>query len=138
EDRVARNPTLRVVFLANHVAHPGLEPKTPVSGKREREFSGPVYVHATNSTVRVELRSGPQPGALPQQSSNAFEFAVKCDKPLDKQRLHVLVIGVDVPERDRVALAKRVVAALDGKIPGDNPNFDSGVLAVDHPEFTPA
>jgi hypothetical protein len=138
DDPVARNPNLRVVFVANHVAHPGVEPKMPVGGKREREFAGPVYIHARQSTVKVELRSGPQPGAMPQQGSGEFEFAENCAKPLDKQRLHVLVIGVDVPERERVELARKVVAALDGKIPGDNPNFDSGVLAFEHPEFTRA
>lgn len=137
DDPVGHNPNLKVVFVANHVTHIGIEPKLPVNGKRERHFEGPVYIHARQSVVRVELRSGPQLTMLPQQGTEPFQFRVDCEKPLDRQRLHVLVIGVDLPdgERSRVDLARRVVAAVGGTDPGASANFDRGELEFEHPRF---
>ncbi len=135
DDPVSRDQNLSVVVIANYVAHRPVVPKA-AAGKRERAFVAPVYLNAADTQVRVELRSGSRSGTLPQQGMRQTELAVRCEKPLKAQRLHLLVVGVEVSERERPALVRRVVEAVGGTVPADRPGFDRG--SFEHPAFARA
>lgn len=140
DDPVATNRNLKVVFVANHIAHTGVPVMMPATGARIRKFAGRVYLPAKQNLVRVELRSGIEHGAKPQRGSEPFSFVVECNKPLQEQRLHVLVIAVDnnIPDSAGPRLAKTVVEALRGKLDDENAKFDSGVMSFTHPRFSRA
>jgi hypothetical protein len=83
----------------------------------------------------VDLRSGGRPAAVPQQGLRPAEFAVASNNPVLRQRLHVLVFGVEVPEAKRSALIRDVVAAVGGTIPAGNPDFLTGAFTRPGFEF---
>jgi hypothetical protein len=128
-DPIGLDPHLAVVFTANGVVHPPVR-VNPVAGKKERAFTGRVFLNAFDAgnpgltRVRAQLRSGSRPGAVAQAGREDAGFTAASKNPLDKQRLHLLIIGVEVPERDRAALVRRVVRAVGGEVPADNPEFD--------------
>jgi WD40 repeat protein len=136
---VARDENLWVVFSANFVAHPGVRVPLANAGDRKRAFDATVYVNDEHTTVRVELRSGSMDRPLPQQGSEALEFTVNSKNPLKpkEQRLHVLVIGVNVPQAREALLARQVIEALHGKHDGDL-SFTNRVVDFEQPEFTRA
>jgi hypothetical protein len=129
---VATDPNLSVVFVANGVSHLPLRVKPAVEGK-ERKFAGRVFLNSLDpeatagvTRIRVDLRSGDRPVPIPQEGTEQASVVVESTAPLRRQRLHVLVLGVEVPAADRPALVRRVVGAVGGELPPGNPNFLSG------------
>jgi hypothetical protein len=140
DDKIAADPSLEVVVSANRVVHLPERCAARVGTAQERAFKAPVYLNASDTAVRVEVRTAGKPLGLPQEGSVA-ELAFSCKNPLATQRLHVLVIGVAPPgvathESDRQDLTKNVVAAVGGKIPGGQPGFVGGEFK--HPAFASA
>jgi WD40 repeat protein len=77
-----------------------------------RSFRVPVVLINPGNRIRVGLPS------VAQQERSVQEFVMACEAPTSQQRLHVLVVGVNVT--DAVELKKRVLDAL-GVAPGDRP-----------------
>jgi hypothetical protein len=133
-DPLARDNDLAVVFVANGVAHLPVTVSKANPGARERKFTGRVYLNALDpnpaapglTNVRVELRSGGRPMAVPQSALSRARFAVTSTAPLRKQRLHLLVLGVGVPESQRKQLISNVIAAVGGTVPAGSANFTAG------------
>jgi WD40 repeat protein len=69
-----------------------------------RPFRVPVTLNARNNRIRVEVPS------VGQQDLSCREFALVCAAPTENQRLHVLIVGVNV--KDAAELKKRVLDAL--------------------------
>jgi WD40 repeat protein len=135
-DPIAADRHLSVVFIANGVAHLPVSVAKPVPGEgRVRRFVGKVYLNAPDPTqpveVRAELRSGLR--AVPQIDRAAI--AVSTAAPITRQRLHVLIVGVEVPEAKQGELIRNVIRSIGGKIPGDDPNFTYGRFERDKFEF---
>jgi hypothetical protein len=134
-DPLARDNNLAVVFLANGVAHLPVTVSKPVSAAvKERKFVGRVYLNALNpdpgvsgvTRVSVELRSGGRPMAIPQDAFSQAALTVVSSAPLRKQRLHLLMVGVEVPESQRKALVAQVIGAVGGTVPKGVTNFTGG------------
>jgi WD40 repeat protein len=132
---VGRDPHLAAVFVADGVAHLPVR-VAPARGGKERKFSGRVYLNARGGTdsrgpgatrVSVELRAGGRPVA--RQAADGGAVTVTSREPLRKQRLHVVMLGVGVPEAQRRELVRNVVLALGGELPGGNPHFTEGRFA---------
>jgi hypothetical protein len=70
----------------------------------ERPFRVPLVLIGSKNRIRIEVPSVGQQ----ERSRRAFELA--CAAPAGKQRLHVLVVGINV--KDAVELKKRVLDAL--------------------------
>jgi WD40 repeat protein len=85
-----------------------------------RPFRVPLILIGAENRVSVDLPS------IGQQQLSRREFTLRCAAPVRKQRLHVLVVGIDV--KDRENLKKRVFDALavdPGRRPaGSQGNFD--------------
>jgi hypothetical protein len=129
DDAAAHDPGLSVVLFANQVGHLPARLDPPTGG--ERSFRVPVFLNANETKVRVELHAAGRDGPVPQQAVGGTEFRVRCKSPITQQRLHVLVVGVDVPPADRFALAQRMVSALGGTVPADRAGrFDRGEFQV--------
>ncbi len=124
-DPIARDPNLTAVIFANRVAHLPVQPEL-ADGKKERAFVAPVFLNAPTTRLRIELRSAGKAGTVAQQGYTATELQIDCKNPLSKQRLHVLIVGPEVPLRERSALVRRVIEGLGGTIPDDRPGFDRG------------
>jgi hypothetical protein len=135
-DPIADDPALEVVLSANQVTHLPVPFARRVGSAKERAFVAPVFLNAPTTAVKVEVRTRSRPDALPQQGAVAVKFEVGCKNPLIRQRLHVLVIGVDTPDRDRPRMARDVVKAVRGTIPANRPGFDGGEFQ--HPAFSRA
>lgn len=146
DDPVATDDNLEVVFLANGVAHlPVPVAKRAAPGARERKFTGRVYLNALDpdptklsgdTTIRVVLRSGGLPMAVPQSESAQKPLTVTSTNPLRARRLHVVVLGVEVPQAKRRELVQRVVRAAGGSVPANDPHFTEGPF--DRPGFRSA
>ncbi|HVK12978.1 MAG TPA: hypothetical protein VM597_29765 [Gemmataceae bacterium] len=131
DEAAARDPGLSVVLFANQVGHLPARLDPPAGGSAERTFRVPVFLNAADTRVRLELHAAGRDGPLPQQAVGGTEFHVRCRAPITQQRLHVLVVGVDVPPADRFALAQRMVASLGGTVPADRAGrFDRGEFQV--------
>lgn len=127
DDATIRKPGLYAVLFANHIGHQPVRLEPVKEGASEFTFSAPVFLNTRDSTIRVELHATGRDGALPQQAASASNFRVKCKAPITQQRLHVVVIGVDVPPTERFTLAKQVVKSLGGSVPADRGmRFDRG------------
>lgn len=135
-DPIARDPNLQAAFHANRVGHLPVRVEEAAAGKKERTFVAPVFLNAKQTNLRVGLQSGGPREAVAQQGYRQAELQIDCKKPLDKQRLHVLVICPEMPQRDRADLARRLVASVGGKVIGDQPGFDRGEFQ--HPAFARA
>jgi hypothetical protein len=72
---------------------------------------------------------------IPQAGLTLAGFTVTSQHPLRRQRFHVIVLGVEVPEAQRRELVQSVVKAVGGKIPADNPNFTEGRFERENFEF---
>jgi WD40 repeat protein len=140
---VGRDPNLSVVFFANGVAHLPVQ-VAPAKGGKVRKFTGRVYLNAAGNTdpaaevptrVRLELRSGGRPLPVPRQSVLTDAITVKSKEPIRRQRLHVVVIGVGVPESKRKDLIQRLVIGIGGELPKDNPGFTEGAFTRANFEF---
>jgi hypothetical protein len=77
-----------------------------------RSFRVPLVLIGTNNRIQLEVPS------VGQQESSRREFQLTCAAPAKNQRLHVLIVGVNVP--DSAGLKKRVLDAL-GVAAGDQP-----------------
>ena len=135
-DPIATDPSLEVVVSANRVAHLPVPCGPRAGAENKRPFTAPVFLNATETSVKLDVRTQANSAGLPQQGLAALELACKCDQPLTTQRLHVLVIGVETPEGERLALVRRVVAAVGGRIPDRAVAFDRGEFP--HRAFTRA
>ena len=109
---------------------------------KERKFTGRVYLNALGTIdstasgitrVRAELRSGNRPVPIPQEGLEQAGIRVESEAPLREQRLHVLMLGVEVPEAERKPLVRNVIQAVGGAIPEGSPNFTEG--RFEHPRF---
>lgn len=127
---LARDPKLAAVLVVNEVEHLPVYLDPEKGRALERTFRVPIFLNAKDSLVRFEFRTPNREAAAPQQSLGGAKFRIHCENPLTEQRLHLVVVGVDVPTADRGSLAKRVVAALGGVVPTDRQeNFDRGEFA---------
>ena len=143
DEPIGRDPNLTVTFVANGVAHLPVAVQPAKDGNNERRFVGRVYLNTLDpdpkapgvTRVRADLRSGARPVPIPQEGLAQAGFAVTSSDPLRRQRLHVLVLGVEVPDADRKELVRRVVKAVGGELPPDNPHFTEGRFARDGFEF---
>ncbi len=141
DEPAARDPGLAVVVVANGVSHLPIPVARAAGAKRERTFKGPVYLNAPDSTpgaagtvrVRVDLRSGLR--AVPQVGAARAALTIETAAPITRQRLHVIMLGVQVPTEKRGELVRRVITSIGGKIPADNPNFTEGRFERDRFEF---
>jgi hypothetical protein len=87
----------------------------PVEGNPlVQEFRAEVIFSRVENEVAVEL-----PG-VPLDEVDRPSFLVSCDAPEDRQRLHLLVVGVG--ERDREALRSRALDALLAEPHADAPD----------------
>ncbi len=82
-----------------------------------RRFRVPLVLIGSENRVRVEVPS------VGQQDFSRREFTLPCAAPSRSQRLHVLIVGVDV--KDAAELKKRVLDALD-VAPADRPKGAQG------------
>jgi WD40 repeat protein len=134
DDPLAGDDNLEAVFHANGIAHPPvLVARRAGPNARERTFTGRVHLNALDpdptktrgeTALRVELRAAGLPMALPQSARPVL--TVTSTNPLRKRRLHVLVLGVEVPQAKRGELVRRVVRATGGTVPADDPQFTQG------------
>lgn len=134
---LARDPKLSAVLVVNEVEHLPVQLDPQAGRERERTFRVPVFLNAKLSRLRFEFRTPARDAAAPQQSVGAAAVRVRCDNPLTEQRMHLVVVGVDVPAADRGALARRVVRSIGGVVPKDREaGFDRGEFA--HAAFAKA
>ena len=134
DDPVARDRDLTVTFVANGVAHVPVPVKPAAGGDRVRTFAGRVHLNTLDpdpkakgvTRVRADLRSGSRVVPVPQEGLKQAGFTVTSSDPHRRQRLHVLLVGVDVPTAHRKELVRRVVKAVGGELPADGPNFTEG------------
>jgi hypothetical protein len=77
----------------------------------------PVVLIGAENRVKVEVPS------VGQQEQSRREFRLACAAPAKAQRLHVLIVGVDV--RDAAGLKRRVLDAL-AVAPGERPAGPQG------------
>ena len=131
EPAFAREPGLSAVLSVNYVNHLPVQLELPSGRGRERRFVAPLFLNAADCLVEVVLRHPSRGGTLPLEASGATRFRIRCDSPLIAQRLHLVIVGVDVPAAERFTLAERVIRALGGRVPGKN--FESGRFR--HPAF---
>lgn len=120
DDPASRAKNLQVVFDAEGVTHLPVDVPLRAGGSGERAFTAPVFLNARETHVRIGFRAGGQSDALPQQGRGRTEWTFQCANPLLDQRLHALVIAPGVSDRDRAALARKVVAALGGSFPDND------------------
>jgi WD40 repeat protein len=120
----AADPALALAVSVNRTDHLPVPLEPAKDGKRR--FRAPLFLNAEENTVRLEVRAGGRDRAVPQQRAGSV-FRVGCREPVKRQRLHVVVVGVDVPEDDRTALVGRMVAALGGKA---QKGFEAGGFEV--------
>jgi WD40 repeat protein len=91
---------------------------------RERSFTAPIWLNREEGNF-VEL----QLPNIKQEASNHAEFTVACRQPITRQRLHLLIVGVD--ENNPEALIKQAKKAISAKSKGDKietPAFDQVML----------
>jgi hypothetical protein len=100
-----------------------------------RRFEARLFLNGVENAVRVDVRGAGADAAVPAQRAGGQEFRLGCAAPLGKQRLHVVVIGVNVPDADRADLVRRVVGALGGDAAGlagggefTAPGYDRAIL----------
>jgi hypothetical protein len=135
------DPHLMVAFVANGVTHVAVPVQKAAPGTRERAFAGRVFLNSYDPrpeekgkcAVRAELRSGLR--AVPKTDTSRAALVVRSKEPITKQRLHVLIFGVGVPEAERGPLVRDFVTAIGGKLPPNSPNFTEGRFERDRFEF---
>jgi WD40 repeat protein len=127
DDPLLRQAAATLQLAVNGVVHLPVPLEPPLPGASERSFRAPVFLNATENTLQLSLQS-PVRGVAQEVVSGLGEtLTLDCTKPLGRQRLHVVVIGVDLPTTERFALARRVLRALGGTIPfGQAEYFDRG------------
>jgi len=131
------DPALTAPGLAAAVAVNGVDHLPAPLGPPEqgvRRFRAPLFLNGPDNVVRLSVRAGGRDRAVPQ-AAGARAVRVACAAPLVRQRLHVVVIGVDVPDDGRAGFVRRVVAALGGTAkerfeegPFTAPGFDRAIL----------
>jgi hypothetical protein len=147
DEPIGRDPNLSVVFLANGVSHLPVTVQ-PAKGGKVRKFSGRVYLNSNGNTapntpgtvrVKVDLRSGGRPVPIPRQSigsePDTDAITVVSNEPIRRQRFHVVMLGVEVPNAERRVLVHNLVRGLGGELPADNPNFTEGRFILKGYEF---
>jgi hypothetical protein len=107
-------PDLNVVLLVSgFVQFPvALGPRGKEGQAGVRAFEAPVVLTAAQNTIKVEVRQGRGDAGetVGQQALSRNEFTLDCAAPATDQRLHLLVVGVNVA--DGKALAQRVLDTL--------------------------
>jgi WD40 repeat protein len=96
-----------------------LERRGEGAGANVRRFQAPLVLIGRDNRVEVEVPS------VGQQEGSRREFRLACAAPTENQRLHVLIVGVDVP--DAAGLKARVLDMLgvapSGRPPGPQGEF---------------
>jgi hypothetical protein len=128
DDPIGTDRNLSVVLFANQVAHLPVRLNPPKPGEKKRAFEVPAFLNAADTLLRIELRSDGRAGPVPQQVYKLPELQVACARPLDKQRLHVVIVGPEVPREQRAAVVRAVVEGVGGEVPADRPDFDRGTF----------
>jgi WD40 repeat protein len=82
-----------------------LGPRAPGDQANVRSFRVPLVLIGPNNRIRVEVQS------VGQQELSSHEFDLDCAAPARNQRLHLLIVGVNVT--DAVRLKNRILDALD-------------------------
>jgi len=75
-----------------------------------RRFEVPVLLTRSDNKIRIELIDPNQREDVAQLTRSRREFSVRCGNPFEKQRLHLLIVGVDV--LDGGTLRNRVLDTL--------------------------
>jgi hypothetical protein len=99
-----------------------LEPRGKGQQANVRPFRVPLVLIGTENRIRIELPS------VPQQEQSRREFDLSCSAPAKQQRLHLLIVGVDV--KDGSELKKRVLDALGAS---DRPSGAQGEFSKKPP-----
>jgi WD40 repeat protein len=89
-----------------------LEPRGKGEQTNVRRFNVPAVLTTEDNTVKVTVKQG-RPGAetqVAQQALSTNTYQVSCANPAKEQRLHLLIVGVNVS--DGPALAKRMLDTL--------------------------
>src|SRR5439155_9366383 len=101
-----------------------LGPRAKGGQANVRPFRVPVVLIGPKNRIKIEVPS------VSQQELSRREFELACTAPAKNQRLHVLIVGVDV--KDAAGLKKRVLDAL-AVDPKDQPIGAQGVFAKNPP-----
>lgn len=127
DDPAIGDPNLAVVLSANGMVHLPVQLDVAEPGSAVRTFKAPLFLPADLTQVEVHVRAPGAAADVPQEGITGQRFVVHCSAPDRQQRLHVVVIGVGVPESGGPALARAVVQAVGGKLPaGQESVFASG------------
>jgi len=130
-DPASADLRLEAQLSANDVAHLPVQLGPTTGSSRERSFRAPVFLNEEDTKIRIDLRT-PARGAIAAQETAVTQFTVRCKAPLRKQRLHVVAIGLDVPQGSRFSFAESAVQALGGTVPKEKAGrFDRGDFRLD-------
>ncbi|HYH69164.1 MAG TPA: hypothetical protein VD866_31005, partial [Urbifossiella sp.] len=121
----ARSSGFDVVLYGNDVRHLPAEVDALAPGKNEAPFSALVFLSAKTTTVRVEVARHRQTDPVPQQLADT-RVVVETGAPLTEQRLHVLVVAPEEAENRGGAMAREVIATLNGEFIGSPVGFTEG------------
>jgi WD40 repeat protein len=103
-DEQLRKAELVKVFVNGFQQVPGLLDK-PNGKARERKFTAHILLNrAEGNFVELQLPN------IKQEASNYTEFTVACQEPVTGQHLHLLIVGVD--EKDEERLKAQAFTAL--------------------------
>ncbi len=121
------DPNLKVVATVRDCRQfpVALEPRGQGPEANLRRFRVPMVLISADNQVRIEIPT------VGQQSMSHREFKLACSKPVRRQRLHLLIVGVRV--RDAANLKSRVLDALSVD-PKDRPPQLQGEF-VKNPPF---
>jgi WD40 repeat protein len=126
-DPAASDPGLTAALSVNRVGQLPVPLEPAASGVRK--FRAPVFLNDAENIVRLSVRAAGQDRSLPLATGAERVFAVHCAAPLARQRLHVVVVGVNAEpeEAARKELARRAVRALGGTA---STSFEAGAFAA--------
>jgi hypothetical protein len=130
DDPAAQDANLEAHLSVNDVSHLPVLLGPAAGGSRERPFRSPVFLNQAVSKVRIDLRT-PSRGSIAPQQNAATQFAVRCQIPVSKQRLHIVAVGLNVPANERLAFNEQLVKSLGGQVPKERVGrFDQGQFAL--------
>lgn len=125
DDPAVNDRTLNVVAAVNRVDHLPVELEPAREGVRR--FSVPVFLNDAENILRLEVRARGYNRQLPQTLTASRQIRLGCEAPFTRQRLHVLVVGVDAEpeEAAKRELVQRVTQALGAKV---SDQFETGTF----------
>jgi hypothetical protein len=128
DDPALNDPNLEAVLYVNSARQLPVQLERRGQGDEAnvRRFAAPLLLsRAKDNRVEVELFDHGGRDLLKQQQSAFRGLSLDCVQPVKRQRLHVLIVGVDVA--DAAALKRRVLRALGAKAvpPGLQGGFEA-------------